>query len=155
MKRQGLCASLAACAAVLALAATPALADPGGPWQDNGPDGHSGGQHGHSGQHGHGGQDGGPGSRGPAGPDISAQRVRLLASEHGLTGYPPLPPGVAKNLRRGKPLPPGIARRPVPPDMLHDLPVQPGREWRIVGSNLVQVVVNTGVVSAVFTGVFD
>src|SRR5687767_6483057 len=29
-----------------------------------------------------------------------------------------LPPGIAKNLARGKPLPPGIAKRAVPPALL-------------------------------------
>lgn len=33
-----------------------------------------------------------------------------LAVNLGLTGYQSLPPGIAKNLARGKPLPPGIAK---------------------------------------------
>ena len=37
----------------------------------------------------------------------------------------PLPPGIAKNLARGKPLPPGIARTRVPDALLVKLPWRP------------------------------
>lgn len=42
--------------------------------------------------------------------DISYAVARQLAVNLGLTGYQSLPPGIAKNLARGKPLPPGIAK---------------------------------------------
>jgi hypothetical protein len=41
---------------------------------------------------------------------------------YGLTGYDSLPPGIAKNLARGKPLPPGIAKKTVLTSMLGQLP---------------------------------
>ena len=37
-----------------------------------------------------------------------------------------LPPGIAKNLARGKPLPPGIAKTRVPDDLIRRLPVRTG-----------------------------
>lgn len=40
----------------------------------------------------------------------------------------PLPPGIAKNLRRGKPLPPGIAKRQLPAPLLERLPHVGGAE---------------------------
>ncbi|WP_305857881.1 anti-virulence regulator CigR family protein [Balneatrix alpica] len=40
-----------------------------------------------------------------------------------------LPPGIAKNLARGKPLPPGIAKR-YDQNTLAKLPQKPGYEWR-------------------------
>ncbi|MDI5823374.1 anti-virulence regulator CigR family protein, partial [Salmonella enterica subsp. enterica serovar Kentucky] len=44
-------------------------------------------------------------------------------------------------LTRGKPLPPGIAKKTVPASMLGQLPYYPGYEWKIVGDNLVLIVV--------------
>ncbi len=39
--------------------------------------------------------------------DISFSRARSLAVNYGLVGYQALPPGIAKNVARGKPLPSG------------------------------------------------
>ncbi len=66
-----------------------------------------------------------------------------------------LPPGIAKNLARGKPLPPGIAKKTVPASMLGQLPYYPGYEWKIVGDNLVLIALSTAVVTAIINGVFD
>lgn len=44
-----------------------------------------------------------------------------------------LPPGIAKNLARGKPLPPGIAKKQVPDDLIILLPARPGARWLIAG----------------------
>ena len=44
-----------------------------------------------------------------------------------------LPPGIAKNLARGKPLPPGIAKKTVPDDLIILLPARPGARWLIAG----------------------
>ena len=49
---------------------------------------------------------------------ITLEAARQLALGGGYTGYKPLPPGIVKNLARGKPLPPGIAKRMVPGGML-------------------------------------
>ena len=72
-----------------------------------------------------------------------------------MTGYKPLPPGIQKNLMRGKPLPPGIAKRGVPSGMLGRLPVHPGYEWLVVGRDLVLMATATAMVADVLHDVFD
>ncbi|MBS9404815.1 hypothetical protein KG088_14345 [Halomonas sp. TRM85114] len=49
-----------------------------------------------------------------------------------------LPPGIRKNLVRGKPLPPGIAKR-FDDRLVHELPRYPGYEWRHAGSDAILV----------------
>ena len=50
----------------------------------------------------------------------------------------PLPPGIAKNLARGKPLPPGIAKTRVPEAVLVQLPWRPsGYTVFLVGDRIV------------------
>lgn len=56
------------------------------------------------------------------------------------TDLTPLPPGIAKNLARGKPLPPGIARTQVPQEVLVRLPARPaGYEVFLVGDRVVML----------------
>lgn len=62
-----------------------------------------------------------------AAPESSASAVVFRASDratfhdyfvtHKIAAQP-LPPGIAKNVARGKPLPPGIAKRALPADLL-------------------------------------
>jgi len=61
-----------------------------------------------------------------------------------------LPPGIAKNLERGKALPPGIQRSRVPDDLAVRLPKRQGEEWAMVGSWLVSVD-KSGIVRQVIT----
>jgi hypothetical protein len=86
---------------------------------------------------------------------ITISVARGYADEYGLSGYSALPPGVRKNLARGKPLPPGIAKKMVPGPMLARLPAYPGYEWRVAGSDLILVAVATAVVADVLFDVFD
>ncbi|MFY0479054.1 anti-virulence regulator CigR family protein [Achromobacter marplatensis] len=86
---------------------------------------------------------------------ITITTARGYASEYGMSGYSSLPPGVRKNLARGKPLPPGIAKKMVPGPMLARLPVYPGYEWRVAGSDLILVAVATAIVADVLFDVFD
>jgi hypothetical protein len=86
---------------------------------------------------------------------IGFETARRLALQHGLTGHAALPPGIRRNLARGKPLPPGIARRTLPAPYLGQLPVHPGYEWGMVGSDLVLQQVATGVIAGVLSGVFN
>ena len=65
-----------------------------------------------------------------------------------------LPPGVAKNLARGKPLPPGIAKRYLPPDLLGRLPARPGYEWVAVGSDIALIAIATGVIVDILSAAF-
>ena len=92
---------------------------------------------------------------GRLGPVITWVYARRIAERHGYVGYADLPPGIRKNLARGKPLPPGIAKKMVPGPMLRELPAYSGYEWRVYGSDLVLVALATGVIADVLAGVFD
>jgi hypothetical protein len=48
-----------------------------------------------------------------------------------------LPPGIARNLARGKPLPPGIAKRAAPQALVTALPERRGMEVTIFGDRIV------------------
>jgi len=65
----------------------------------------------------------------------------------------PLPPGIAKNLERGKPLPPGIAKQRIPPQLLQELPTREGFEVTIFGDRIVLLEAN-GLVVDVLEGIF-
>ena len=69
-------------------------------------------------------------------------------------GYQSLPPGISKNLQRGKPLPPGIAKR-FNSDFENQLPYYPGHEWRQVGTDAVLIDATTSVVQEVMRGVLE
>jgi hypothetical protein len=58
-----------------------------------------------------------------------------------------LPPGIARNLARGKPLPPGIAKRFLPVDLRSRLPAYAGYEMLIAGRNVLLVSVATGIIA--------
>jgi hypothetical protein len=62
--------------------------------------------------------------------------------------YPvqPLPPGIARNLARGKPLPPGIAKRYAPSGLIRQLAPRPGYEILIAGAAVLLVHEATGMV---------
>ena len=60
-----------------------------------------------------------------------------------------LPPGIAKNLARGKPLPPGIAKKQVPDDLIVLLPARTGTRWLIAGDVVLLVDVSDVVVDLV------
>jgi len=108
-----------------------------------------------------------PGSQGPGGPGrtgdpqvsvsvgISVGEARRLAVGHGLTGMRGLPPGIQRNLARGKSLPPGIARHTVPGRLLNDLPRIPDHEWRIAGRDLILIAIGTLIVVEILEDVFD
>lgn len=86
---------------------------------------------------------------------ITAALAHGYAVDYGLAGYSSLPPGIRKNLARGKPLPPGIAKKMVPGPLLARLPRYPGYEWRVAGSDLILIAVATAVVADVLYDVFD
>lgn len=179
-KRRTLKTALAA-AIALCVISTPVFANPGngGGNSHGGGNGNSGGNHG--GNHGNSANSGNNGKGGNhdkrnvdnkkssenhgnrknygkpdhVDADISFSRARSLAVNYGLTGYKSLPPGIAKNLARGKPLPPGIAKKAVPASMLSELPYYPGYEWHAVGDDLVLVALSTAIVTSVINGVFD
>jgi hypothetical protein len=86
---------------------------------------------------------------------ISIGDARRLATQHGMSGAKPLPPGIQKNLARGKPLPPGIQKTRMPDAFISQLPHHPGYEWRQAGADLVLVVSGSLVISDILEGAFD
>ena len=65
-----------------------------------------------------------------------------------------LPPGIQKNLARGKPLPPGIAKK-LDGRLVGRLPHYDGYEWQQAGTDLILVALATGLIYEVFNGAFD
>jgi hypothetical protein len=65
-----------------------------------------------------------------------------------------LPPGIAKNLARGKPLPPGIAKKQIPAKLHARLPSRSGVEITIFGDRIV-LLEASGLVVDVLTGIFN
>jgi len=102
-----------------------------------------------------GGPPGQPGVEATVSVTISSGEARRLAVSYGLTGMRALPPGIRRNLARGKPLPPGIARQFVPERMLADLPVIRDHEWRIAGRDLVLIAIGTLIVAEILQDVFE
>lgn len=86
---------------------------------------------------------------------ITTAAARSLALNNHLTQFSALPPGIQKNLMRGKPLPPGIAKKVLPLPFINQLPYHPGYEWRAVGRDLVLIALSTAIVVDVLQNVFD
>ena len=90
------------------------------------------------------------------GPSIDIGRVRvILGDNRDLIGpAQSLPPGIRKNLARGKPLPPGIAKR-FDSRLLGKLPHYDGYEWRQVGTDVVLVALASGLIYEILDNVLD
>lgn len=86
---------------------------------------------------------------------ISAGQARDMAVSYQQTGYSSLPPGIRKNLSRGKPLPPGIAKKLQSNAMLQQLPHHPGYEWQVCGTDLVLIAIASQVIAEVLVDVFN
>lgn len=86
---------------------------------------------------------------------ISLTDARALAQRYQMTGQTALPPGVRKNLAKGKPLPPGIAKKSVPTAMVAELPQHPGYEWQVVGTDMVLVSIATAVITDILIDVLN
>lgn len=89
-----------------------------------------------------------------AGITVSAARGIALDTGYRPGSYKPLPPGIRKNLARGKPLPPGIAKKMAPSNMISQLPRHPGYEWQVCGTDLVLIAIGTAIVADVLSDVF-
>ena len=75
-------------------------------------------------------------------------------SKHGNKGNKGLPPGIAKNLQRGKSLPPGIAKQHLPQDLQGSLPAPPkGYERIIVDGKVLLIEIATQVIRDVLTDI--
>ena len=82
-------------------------------------------------------------------------QVRGAGRRNGRNGG--LPPGIVKNLQRGKPLPPGIAKQYVPRDVLQRLPpLEAGYEYVVVAGKILLIEIATQVVHDILVDVlFD
>lgn len=87
--------------------------------------------------------------------DIDIGFLQGFVRDNHYSGYQALPPGIRKNLARGKPIPPGLQSRVVPGPLLQQLPYRSGYEWRVYGTDLVLVALATGVVEEVLDSIFD
>lgn len=135
---------LAAVIGVTLLGTSPLLmADPG---KGKGHD--KGGQHGNQGNQGNNWQGGGPSI------DIDGVQVILNDNRNYWSPGAALPPGIQKNLARGKPLPPGIAKK-LDGRLVGRLPHYDGYEWQQAGTDLLLVTIATGVIYEVLQNVLD
>mgnify|MGYP001822283075 CR=1 FL=1 len=76
------------------------------------------------------------------------------ANGKGKKGVKSLPPGIAKNLRRGKPLPPGIAKQALPDGLVRLLPPAPrGYERIVLAGKILLVEIATQVIHDVLEDV--
>ncbi|WP_347929771.1 anti-virulence regulator CigR family protein [Pseudomonas helvetica] len=133
------------CLALVTGSAT-AFADPG-----------NGGGQGHGNQGGHGkGKKPYDDRNWDQGPSID--RGGVLGIIGGYRDYwrpgPALPPGIQKNLARGKPLPPGIAKK-LDGRLIGRLPHYDGYEWQQAGTDLILVAITTGIIYEVLNGALD
>jgi hypothetical protein len=85
----------------------------------------------------------------------TAERELIVGWFHGhpVTGAKALPPGIRKNLARGKPLPPGIAKQVMPTGLLQTLPVRSGYETVRMGVDVLLVELATGIIHDVLMDV--
>ncbi|RUI15298.1 anti-virulence regulator CigR family protein [Pseudomonas aeruginosa] len=113
----------------------------------------NGNGHAKNAQHGNQGQSGGSNWQG--GPRIDIDGVRVVLNDNRDYWSPgaSLPPGIRKNLARGKPLPPGIAKK-LDGRLVGRLPRYDGYEWQQAGTDLL-LVAATGVIYEVLSNVLD
>ncbi len=81
--------------------------------------------------------------------------VRIFRDYYRARGHKPkpLPPGIAKNLARGKRVPPGLMRSRLPDDLVVILPRRDRHEW-YVANDVILLVDVTGVVRDIVRNVF-
>lgn len=87
---------------------------------------------------------------------IDSDRVRVVIGDN--RDYwrpgPGLPPGIRKNLQRGKPLPPGIDRHWLDRHLERQLPYYEGHEWVRTGNDLLLISISTGLINVVLYDIF-
>lgn len=89
------------------------------------------------------------------GPSVNRQHALGIVGQHRdyWSPGPALPPGVQKNLARGKPLPPGIGKK-IDGRLAKQLPHYEGYEWRQAGTDLILVSLASGIIYEVLNGAF-
>lgn len=150
MSRSSSLIAVVTCLALVCGSVT-ALADPGnGKGQGNA----KGNPH-NAQEHGNKGNKSGGGDWGN-GPSINRASVLGIVGDYRdyWSPGPALPPGIQKNLARGKPLPPGIAKK-LDGRLIGRLPHYDGYEWQQVGTDLILVALASGLIYEVLNGAFD
>ena len=96
----------------------------------------------------------GRGNRGrgasPAGVTLSVEvtlQIREFYASRPASGAEALPPGIRRQLERGKALPPGIAKKTAPPELQSVLDLPGGYEIVEVGLDVFLVEVATGIIN--------
>jgi len=79
--------------------------------------------------------------------------IRQYYAEHAHGGLEALPPGIRRNLERGKPIPPGIAKRTPPQELRSRIMVPERFEMVEVGLDVFLVEVATGIIHDVLMDV--
>ncbi|AMB87739.1 hypothetical protein AWM79_21590 [Pseudomonas agarici] len=132
------------------------LADPGNGKDKGNGKGYSENYQGSGNQGGQGKQKKSAGGNRAGGPSVDHSFV--LGVLGGYRDYwrpgPALPPGIQKNLARGKPLPPGIAKK-LDGRLLGRLPHYDGYEWQQAGTDLILVAIASGIIYEVLSGALD
>jgi hypothetical protein len=98
----------------------------------------------------------GKGNYGDHGPTIDVGGIRVIF-DHNREYWgsaQPLPPGIQKNLARGKPLPPGIAKK-LDGRLVGRLPHYDGYEWVQAGTDVILIAIATGIIHEVLHDVLD
>lgn len=132
------------------------LADPGGGKGQGHSRSDSADEHGHGNQNGHGKGKKSASEDWQHGPSIDRGGVVGILGGHRdyWSPGPALPPGIQKNLARGKPLPPGIAKK-LDSRLLGQLPRYDGYEWRQAGTDLILVAIASGIIYEVLNDVLN
>ena len=79
--------------------------------------------------------------------------IRAYYAAHPQTDVEALPPGIRRNLERGKPLPPGIAKKATPPELRSTLHLSQGYDVVQVGLDVLLVDVATNVIHDVLSDI--
>ena len=93
----------------------------------------------------------------PAGDTLSVEvklQIREYYTSRPTSGAEALPPGIRRNLQRGRPLPPGIAKKSVPDELRSHLQIAEGYELIEVGLDLFLVEVATNIIHDVLRDIF-
>jgi hypothetical protein len=80
-------------------------------------------------------------------------QIRLFYHAHPTAGAQALPPGIRRNLARGKGLPPGIAKKVAPPELVTLIHLPAGYEVVEVGLDVLLVEIATNIVHDVLMDV--
>ncbi|MBZ5487936.1 hypothetical protein HW452_10410 [Halomonas aquamarina] len=78
-------------------------------------------------------------------PRINERELVRLLRRYDAPSAQPLPPGIQRQIERGKPLPPGIAKR-FDGTLATQLPHYPGYEWERAGNDVILIEAATRIV---------